>query len=127
MIKIIYLTIKLNNNINENQPSSESEINFEYDKETKFGKKLWRDGSKFFGYFKNNLANGWGIFYQYDSEIFKGEFINNDANGYGEYIHKNGFINVGYWENNSQVGIGYEIMGKTCNYFGEFSNEKKMV
>ena len=108
-----------NNNYNyEYQQSSESEYYFHCDKNTNFGKKIWKDGSIFFGYYENNLANGWGIFHHYDSEIFKGEFVNNEVNGFGEYIHKNGFINVGYWANNSQVGIGYEIMGKTCIYLG---------
>ena len=86
---------------------------------------LWRDGSYFIGFFNNNLANGWGKFYHYDSEIFRGEFVNNQANVYGEYVHKNGFINIGLWENDTQIGIGYEIMGDSCSYFGEFNNGKK--
>ena len=40
-------------------------------------------------------------------------------------MHKNGFINVGLWENDTQIGIGYEIMGDSCFYFGDFNNGKK--
>ena len=96
--------------------NDENECYFKYDNETNFGIKKWNDGSKFLGYFKDSLANGWGILYNYDSEIFKAFFINNEVNGFGEYIHKNGNINIGYWEYDLQIGIGYEIMGDSCNY-----------
>ena len=109
----------------ENLQTNESECKFEYDEKTNFGVKKWKDGSKFLGTFKDSLANGWGILFNYDIEIFKAYFINNEVNGFGEYIHKNGYINIGYWECDFQIGIGYEIMGDACNYFGEFNNGKK--
>ena len=117
----------INNSNNEDflHQSSESEYYFKYDEATNFGIKLWRDGSKFFGSFKNYLANGWGTFHHYNSEIFKGEFVNNQVCGYGEYLHKNGYINIGLWENDVQIGIGYEIMGDSCFYSGEFIDGKK--
>ena len=110
----------------ENNETNVEECIFEFDKKNNFGIKKWKDGTKFLGKFKNDkLANGWGILYNYDSEIFKGFFVGNEVNGFGEYIHKNGNINIGYWEYDLQVGIGYESIGDTCTYFGEFKSGKK--
>ena len=79
----------INNRNNEDllHQSSESEYYFKCDETTNFGIKLWMDGSKFFGTFKNYLANGWGTFHHYNSEIFRGQFVNNQVCGYGEYLH----------------------------------------
>ena len=40
------------------------------------GKKMWRDGAQYDGYWKNNMANGYGRLIHYDGDIYIGEWLN---------------------------------------------------
>ncbi len=50
----------------------------------------------FLGEWKNNKAEGKGVFKHVDGDIFDGEWKEDKANGYGEYKHKNGALYRGY-------------------------------
>jgi hypothetical protein len=54
--------------------------------------------SHFTGEWKNNKAEGKGVFKHVDGDIFDGEWKEDKANGYGEYKHKNGALYKGYWK-----------------------------
>ncbi len=54
-------------------------------------------------------ASGKGKFTHVDGDIYDGEWKDDKANGYGVYIHaKTGARYEGYWENDMQHGSGVE-------------------
>ena len=107
----------------------------------------------YFGEFKNNIKNGFGIIIFSNNRIFQGEFKFNNLNGFGYEFYSNklnnklnNFLYEGFWRNGLKDGYGilhtekinylqkysngrliYSIMEKFWNknnYYGEYFNEK---
>ena len=107
----------------------------------------------YFGEFKNNIKNGFGIIIFSNNRIFQGEFKFDNLNGFGyEFYSKkvsnkfSNFLYEGFWRNGLKEGYGilhtekinylqkysngrliYSIMEKFWNknnYYGEYFNEK---
>ena len=90
-----------------------------------FGIIKWSNNSIFKGYFKNNIPNGWGIYFHHTNGTFQGEYYNDQPNGFGIFIHENDSTYIGYWKNERQDGFGEEKWPEGMQYLGEFSMGKK--
>lgn len=89
-----------------------------------FGIQLWSGGGKYSGYFKNNKAEGYGLFIS-DGDVYLGEFSNDVAYGFGIYRHSNGASYTGYWTNDTQEPLGKEVWIDGSVYQGEYYQGKK--
>lgn len=61
------------------------------------GIQLWPDGSKYEGYWLNDMANGRGRLIHSDGDVYEGEWVNDKAQGKGTYIHMDGAKYTGEW------------------------------
>lgn len=62
------------------------------------GLQIWKDGSKYEGYWKNDMANGKGRLIHSDGDVYEGEWYNDKAHGKGIYIHMDGAKYNGDWK-----------------------------
>lgn len=62
------------------------------------GIQLWKDGSKYEGYWKNDQANGYGRLIHADGDCYFGEWLNDKAHGRGTYEHMDGANYIGDWK-----------------------------
>ena len=51
------------------------------------GVQIWPDGAKYEGEWRNNMAEGDGVFYHANGDVYTGRFFKDRANGYGSYVH----------------------------------------
>ena len=70
------------------------------------GLQIWKDGSKYEGYWKNDMANGKGRLIHSDGDVYEGEWENDKAHGKGIYIHMDGAQYHGDWRDDKQHGFG---------------------
>ncbi len=89
------------------------------------GVQCWPDGSKYEGYWKNDLANGKGRLIHADGDVYEGEWENDKAQGYGIYTHVDGAQYVGQWNEDKQHGYGVETWPDGAKYEGYYDNGKK--
>lgn len=61
------------------------------------GAQVWKDGSRYEGMWKNDMANGRGRLIHADGDIYEGEWLNDKAHGRGKYIHVDGAMYDGEW------------------------------
>lgn len=61
------------------------------------GMQVWKDGSKYEGYWKNDMANGKGRLIHSDGDVYEGDWLNDKAHGRGVYIHMDGAKYQGDW------------------------------
>ena len=61
------------------------------------GVQVWKDGSKYEGYWKNDMANGRGRLIHSDGDVYEGEWLNDKAHGRGTYVHMDGAQYTGEW------------------------------
>ena len=54
------------------------------------GLQIWKDGSKYEGYWRNDMANGKGRLIHSDGDVYEGEWQNDKDHGRGYYIHMDG-------------------------------------
>jgi hypothetical protein len=110
--------------IPENIPSFyQGEVNIN-NKRHGYGILLRNDGSKFEGYWRNDIFNGWGRFIDYDGTLIESNFINGKANGKGMKKYINNVIYIGDFIDNLKEGNGKEET-KEHLYEGEFKQDKK--
>ena len=57
--------------------------------EQKYGKgiQVWKDGSIYEGFWKNDKANGKGRLVHANGDIYEGDWVNHKSHGYGKYTH----------------------------------------
>lgn len=84
------------------------------------GTQLWPDGSKYVGYWMNDMANGRGRLIHADGDIYEGEWFNDKANGRGTYIHMDGAKYTGEWSDDKQNGYGVESWADGSCYEGNY-------
>jgi hypothetical protein len=111
--------------------------------------KLIAGNSKFYGEYKNNRSNGFGIFHNNqnetiyegywlddaqngcgiekwnDNSIFIGEYLNGLKSGIGIYMWQDGSRYEGEFKNNMFEGYGIFFYNKSKIYLGEWKNNKK--
>jgi hypothetical protein len=97
--------------------------------------KLWQkegygvlylpDGSKYEGFFTNNVMSGRGRLISSNGYYYEGNFALNCANGLGKFVNNDGAIYVGYWKNDRQHGLGEEVYQDGSRYEGNFEFGKK--
>jgi hypothetical protein len=46
---------------------------------------VWPDGTFYEGYWKDDMANGKGVFHQQDGGHYEGDFMNDKFHGYGKF------------------------------------------
>ncbi len=61
------------------------------------GVQVWKDGSKYEGYWRNDMANGRGRLIHSDGDVYEGEWLNDKAHGRGTYVHMDGAQYTGEW------------------------------
>ena len=84
------------------------------------GIQIWKDGSKYEGYWKNDMANGYGRMIHSDGDSYEGEWLNDLHNGYGIYYNADGSSFQGYWRKDKQHGKGKEICTDGSTYEGDY-------
>ena len=55
-----------------------------------YGIQVWRDGSKYEGQWKRDMANGKGRLIHADGDVYEGDWCNDKAHGRGLYVHTDG-------------------------------------
>eukprot|EP01022_Parablepharisma_sp_SALTPOND_P023816 TRINITY_DN51_c0_g1_i1.p2 TRINITY_DN51_c0_g1~~TRINITY_DN51_c0_g1_i1.p2 ORF type:complete len:309 (+),score=26.64 TRINITY_DN51_c0_g1_i1:1133-2059(+) len=81
-----------------------------------FGMQLWADGSKYEGYWHDDMANGKGRLIHIDGDVYEGYWKDDKAHGKGKYIHYDGAVyyrshtkidmkEIGQWTNRKEEGM----------------------
>ena len=89
------------------------------------GIQTWPDGSKYEGYWKNDMANGKGRLIHADGDVYEGEWVDDKAHGYGTYTHMDGAQYTGQWKEDKQHGNGVETWPDGARYEGNYEYGKK--
>jgi hypothetical protein len=90
------------------------------------GTMVWKDGSRYDGYWMNDMANGYGRMIMAKGDVYSGNWVNNRANGQGKFIHRNRIEYDGEWQNDLPHGHGTEIfLENGAQYSGQFRLGKK--
>ena len=89
------------------------------------GIQLWPDGSKYEGYWKNDMANGKGRLIHADGDVYEGDWENDKAHGFGQYTHMDGAQYTGQWNDDKQHGTGIETWPDGAKYDGSYEAGKK--
>ena len=89
------------------------------------GVQVWHDGSKYEGYWSNDMANGRGRLIHADGDIYEGEWFNDKAHGRGTYIHIDGAKYTGEWLEDKQYGYGVETWSDGAIYEGNYEYGRK--
>ena len=84
------------------------------------GIQIWKDGSKYEGYWKNDKANVKGKLIHSDGEIYEGEWIDDKANGYGKEFWPDGTSYEGNYKDGKKCGKGKFKWADGGIYEGEF-------
>lgn len=90
-----------------------------------FGTQKWLDGSKYDGFWHNDMAYGKGRLIHADGDVFEGDWKDDKAHGYGLYAHTDLTKYNGMWENDKQHGKGVETWPDGAQYDGDYYNGKK--
>ena len=61
------------------------------------GRQVWKDGSLYEGWFKNDKAQGRGRLIHADGDVYEGFWSNDMAHGFGVYTHSDGARYEGDW------------------------------
>jgi len=88
------------------------------------GIQIWKDGSRYEGYWKNDKANIKGKLIHADGDIYEGEWEDDKANGYGIYTHIDGATYEGNWKEDKQDGEGKESWPDGASYEGQYKEGK---
>ena len=84
------------------------------------GIQVWKDGSKYEGYWKHDMANGKGRLIHSDGDVYEGEWLDDKAHGKGTYIHMDGARYAGDWREDKQHGYGVETWPDGARYEGNY-------
>lgn len=89
------------------------------------GIQIWTDGSKYQGFWKNDMANGKGRLIHSDGDVYIGDWLNDKAHGFGVYTHMDGAKYEGEWKEDKQHGSGIETWPDNARYDGDYEYGKK--
>ena len=71
-----------------------------------YGEFFWIDGKKYFGLYKEDKREGFGLHYQPNKYIFAGFWKDGQKNGLGKYI-KGKSVKYGIWKNGKKVIVNH--------------------
>ena len=86
---------------------------------------IWEDGSRYVGYWLQNMANGKGTLYYADGDVYIGDWVNDKAHGCGKYLYPNGTVYEGEWLEDKQHGYGVETWPGGGFFKGNFVDNLK--
>ena len=86
------------------------------------GAKIWSDGQKYVGEWKDNKYHGQGTFTRTDGSKYVGEFKDNNYHGQGTYTFADGDKYVGEWKDDKRHGQGAYTSADGGKYVGEFKD-----
>lgn len=87
-------------------------------------KQYYSDGTlKYDGEIKNNLPDGFGIYYYKNGDIYKGRFVKNKKSGKGELEYKNGDLYSGEFSNDQKNGKGVYTWANGEKYNGDWKED----
>jgi hypothetical protein len=89
-----------------------------------FGISIYKNGTKYTGFWFKNIFEGWGEMIDSDGSISHGLFSNGYLNGKGEKYYKDGNYYKGEFIDGLRSGHGIETT-KEHDYEGNFENDKK--
>ena len=89
------------------------------------GIQIYKDGSKYVGYWKNDQANGKGRLIHADGNVYEGDWYNDKNQGRGTYEHFDGAKYVGDWKEDRHHGYGVETWPDNARYEGNYEFGKK--
>lgn len=89
------------------------------------GIQMWKDGSKYEGYWREDMANGRGRLIHADGDYYEGFWLNDKACGQGTYNHMDGARYIGEWLDDKQHGMGIETWPDNACFEGIYQNGKK--
>ena len=69
-----------------------------------YGEYDWNNGKKYFGFYKEDKRNGFGIQCQSDKISYIGFWKNGQKNGFGKYVKGKDII-YGIWKDGSKVKL----------------------
>jgi hypothetical protein len=84
------------------------------------GVQIWPDGSRYDGFWRDGMANGYGRLVHAEGDVYEGEWTEDKANGYGVYTHFNGSRYEGQWFQDKQHGFGVEQWPDGAKYEGQY-------
>ena len=90
------------------------------------GEKIFEDGSKYFGQWKNGKFQGEGILIFSNGEKYFGEFSEGMIHGYGEIYYNSGKVYFGEWQNGQYHGAGI-LLGFKKSSFQEIKVYEKII
>ena len=86
-----------------------------------YGEFFWNDGKKYFGFYKEDKREGFGLHYQPNKYIFAGFWNNGQKNGLGKYI-KGKSIKYGIWKN----GKKEKLFEDNEDFYKNLKGDKKI-
>jgi hypothetical protein len=89
------------------------------------GLQVWTDGSKYEGYWLNDMAHGPGRLIHLNGDVYEGEWANDKSHGKGRYWHIDGSEYIGGWEDDKQHGQGTECWPDGARYDGSYERGMK--
>lgn len=90
-----------------------------------YGIFIWKDGSKYEGFWHNGKAFGRGRLIHSDGGVYEGDWENDKANGKGIYYYKDNSIYEGDWKDDKHHGYGVEKCPDGSKFEGQFIMGKK--
>jgi hypothetical protein len=89
------------------------------------GIQIWKEGSKYCGYWIDDKINKKGKIIYNDGNIYEGEWKDDKPNGKGKYTNIDGTVYEGNWKDDKQHGLGKEEWSDGAWYEGEYFEGKK--
>ncbi|CDW82395.1 UNKNOWN [Stylonychia lemnae] len=89
------------------------------------GLQIWKDGSRYEGYWKNDMAQYHGRMIYPDGEVYDGLWWEDKAHGRGIYLNIQGVKYEGEWHQDQQHGQGIEYWPDGTKYVGQYQQGKK--
>ena len=90
-----------------------------------FGERVWENGVKYLGSFKDGILHGDGkMTFNKDDSYYEGSFKNGTPDGYGKMTYEDKSKYEGDWKNGKKEGQGAYIFPCGDEYLGAFSQDQ---
>ncbi len=89
------------------------------------GEKVWPDGEKYVGQWKDNNFNGQGVYHYADGSVYEGNWKDSIRHGYGKYTYEDGSIYEGEWKDDMSHGKGKMTYDDGAVYEGDWKEDER--
>ena len=96
-----------------------------YDGHKKYGKFIFKNGSKYQGEFLNEAFHGNGIYSWPNKKLYEGNWKEGKMSGKGKFLNPDGSYYEGDFVDGKKCGFGKYVWGKDKYYEGEWENNKQ--